>query len=57
MNLLSGTLGVIFTLQGHIETAFPLMLAAAGFDFCDGLSDFSMLIQKAGKSLILWQIW
>ena len=38
MNLLSGTLGVIFTLQGHIETAFPLMLAAAGFDFCDGLS-------------------
>ena len=37
MNLLSGTLGVIFTLQGHIETAFPLMLAAAGFDFCGGL--------------------
>ena len=38
MNLLSGTLGVIFTLQGRIDVAFPLMLAAAGFDFCDGLS-------------------
>ena len=38
MNLLSGTLGVIFTLQGRIDIAFPLMLAAAGFDFCDGLA-------------------
>ena len=38
LNLLSGVLGVIFTLKGHIEIAFPLMLAAAVFDFCDGLS-------------------
>ena len=38
MNLLSGTLGVIFTLQGRLDVAFPLMLAAAGFDFCDGLA-------------------
>ena len=38
MNLLSGALGVIFTLQGRIDVAFPLMLAAAGFDFCDGLA-------------------
>ncbi len=38
MNLLSGTLGVIFTLQGRIDIAFPLMLAAAGFDFCDGFA-------------------
>lgn len=38
MNLLSGVLGVIFTLEGHIEIAFPLMLAAAVFDFCDGLA-------------------
>lgn len=38
MNLLCGVLGVIFTLEGHIEIAFPLMLAAAVFDFCDGLA-------------------
>ena len=38
MNLLSGALGVIFTLEGRIEIAFPLMLAAAVFDFCDGLA-------------------
>lgn len=38
MNLLCGVLGVIFTLEGHIEYAFPLMLAAAVFDFCDGLA-------------------
>ena len=38
MNLLSGTLGVIFALQGNIQTAFILMLAAACFDFCDGLA-------------------
>lgn len=38
MNLLSGTLGVIFTIQGRIDLAFPLMLAAAGFDFCDGFA-------------------
>ena len=38
LNLLSGVLGVIFTLKGHIEIAFPLMLLAAVFDFCDGLA-------------------
>ena len=38
MNLLAGTLGVIFTLDGRIDIAFPLMLAAAGFDFCDGFA-------------------
>lgn len=38
MNLLAGTLGVIFTLQGRLDVAFPLMLAAAGFDFCDGFA-------------------
>lgn len=38
MNLISGTLGVIFTLHGRIDIAFPLMLAAAGFDFCDGFA-------------------
>lgn len=38
MNLLSGTLGVVFTLLGRIDVAFPLMIAAACFDFCDGFA-------------------
>lgn len=38
MNLLSGVMGVIFTLKGRPDIAFPLMLAAAVFDFCDGLA-------------------
>lgn len=38
MNLLCGVLGVIFTLRGRIDTAFPLMLAAAAADFCDGFA-------------------
>ena len=38
MNLLCGVMGVIFTLEGRLELAFPLMLAGAAFDFCDGLA-------------------
>ena len=38
MNLLSGILGVIFTLEGHLEWALPMMILAAVFDFCDGLA-------------------
>lgn len=38
MNLLCGSLGVIFTLRGQIQTAFLLMLAASVFDWCDGLA-------------------
>ena len=38
MNLFFGIMGVIFTFQGHFDTAFLLMLAAAVCDFCDGLS-------------------
>ena len=38
MNLLSGVIGVIFALNGSLDIAFLLMLAAAVFDFCDGLS-------------------
>lgn len=38
MNLLSGVMGVVFALRGHLELAFPMMLAAAVFDFCDGLA-------------------
>jgi CDP-diacylglycerol--serine O-phosphatidyltransferase len=38
MNLLSGILGVIFTLEGRLEWALLLMVLAAVFDFCDGLA-------------------
>ena len=38
MNLLCGVLGVIFALSSRLDTAFILMLAAAVFDFCDGLA-------------------
>ena len=38
MNLLSGAMGVIFTLNGDLGTGFLLMLAGAVFDFCDGLA-------------------
>lgn len=38
MNVLSGSMGVVFALQGRPDIAFPLMLAAALFDFCDGLA-------------------
>ena len=38
MNLLCGSLGVIFTLKGQPQTAFLLMLGASVFDWCDGLA-------------------
>ena len=38
MNLLAGTMGVICTFQGEMTAAFLLMLAAAVFDFSDGLA-------------------
>ena len=38
MNALSGTIGVVFALQGRPDYAFICMLAAAVFDFCDGLA-------------------
>lgn len=38
LNLLCGVLGIIFTFKGRFEIAFPLMLGAAVFDFCDGLA-------------------
>ena len=38
MNLLSGVMGVICTLNGQMESAFALMLLAAVFDFCVGLA-------------------
>ena len=38
LNALCGTVGVVFALQGRPDLAFILMLAAAVFDFCDGLA-------------------
>ncbi len=38
MNLLCGVIGVIFAMNGRVDTAFLLMLAAAACDFCDGLA-------------------
>lgn len=38
MNALSGTVGVVFALQGRPDVAFLLMLAASVFDFSDGLA-------------------
>ena len=38
MNVLAGSIGVVFALQGHPELAFIAMLAAAVCDFCDGLA-------------------
>ena len=38
MNLLCGVLGVIASFSGRLDCAFPLMLAAAVFDFFDGFA-------------------
>ncbi len=38
MNLLCGLMGVICTFGGDFRTAFIFMMAAALFDFCDGLT-------------------
>lgn len=38
MNLICGSLGVIASFNGRPDIAFILMLSAAAFDYCDGLS-------------------
>ena len=38
MNLVCGLLGVVFTLRSRLDIAFACMLAAAVFDFLDGLA-------------------
>ena len=38
MNLVSGSIGVIFCLSGDVRTAFVLMIASAVFDFFDGFA-------------------
>ncbi|MCQ2136641.1 MAG: CDP-diacylglycerol--serine O-phosphatidyltransferase [Bacteroidales bacterium] len=52
MNLLCGTLGVIATSNGHFDWAFYLMLAAAVFDFFDGLTARALgVVSPIGKEL------
>lgn len=52
MNLLCGVLGVILTIEGQVSYAFPLMLAAAVFDFFDGLAARALGAYSAiGKEL------
>lgn len=38
LNIACGVLGVMFVFEGRVDIAFPLMLLAAVFDFCDGLA-------------------
>ncbi len=38
MNLVCGAVAIIFAFKGRFELAFPLMLAAAVFDFFDGFT-------------------
>lgn len=52
LGLASGVLGVVFALEGKIWLAFPLMLAAAVFDFCDGLAARALdAYSELGKEL------
>ena len=52
MNLLCGVLGVTFVFSGRTDIAFPLMLAAAVFDFLDGMSARALNAYSAiGKEL------
>lgn len=52
MNLLCGTLGVIAAFKGRFDAAFILMLAAAVFDFCDGLAARALgAYSEMGKEL------
>lgn len=52
MNLLCGILGVICAVRGQFNLAFPLMLAASVFDFCDGLAARALGAYSAiGKEL------
>lgn len=52
MNLLSGVLGVILTLEGRLEWALPLMILAAVFDFFDGFAARLLhVVSPIGKEL------
>ena len=52
MNLLCGVVGVIFTFNGRPDLAFLARLAAAVFDFCDGLAARALgAYSETGKEL------
>lgn len=52
MNLISGAVGVIVCMNGDIRTAFLLMLAAAAFDFFDGMAARALgAYSEIGKEL------
>ena len=38
MNIVCGVVGLVFAFEGKPTLAFPMMIAAAVFDFCDGLA-------------------
>lgn len=38
LNLLSGAVAIVFVFKGRIDIAFPLMILASVFDFCDGFA-------------------
>lgn len=51
-NLVCGLLGVVFAFRFRFDIAFPLMLAASVFDFCDGLAARSLgAYSELGKEL------
>lgn len=51
-NLICGLLGVVFAFRLRFDIAFPLMLAASVFDFCDGLAARSLhAYSELGKEL------
>ena len=52
LNLLSGLAGIICAFSGNLDISFLLMLAAAVFDFCDGLAARALNAYSAmGKEL------
>ena len=52
LGLASGVAGVVFALEGNIAVAFPLMIAASVFDFCDGLAARALgAYSEMGKEL------
>ena len=52
LNLLSGVMGIIVLFGGRPDQAFFLMLAAAVFDFCDGLAARALgAYSELGKEL------
>ena len=52
MNLLCGVMGVIFAFSGRPDAAFCMMLAAAVFDFLDGLAARALdAFSDTGKEL------